>query len=329
MKYVHLGASNLEVSEFCLGTMMFGGKTQEDESIKIIHRAIDAGVNFVDTADVYNAGLSEEITGKALRERRNSVVLASKVGMKVGEGPNDRAASRYHIIRGVEASLKRLATDRIDLLYIHWPFDRMNMEEVTRALEDLITSGKILYPACSNFPAWLMTRTLWVEELKGYAPITAGQYPYSLIERGVEVELLPAAKAFGVGITVYRPLAIGVLAGKYLDAAPSDARGEVDERVPRWNRSYARSVGRLAEFARKHGREPAEVAIRWVCDHPAVTSGIVGISRMEQLEKNLKAFEWTLTANERSRLGAYFKTEVWEERGGGFVAWRRSFEIVP
>lgn len=225
MKYVRLGASNLEVSEFCLGTMMFGGKTDREESIKIIHRAIEAGVNFIDTADIYNEGRSEEITGEALRGRREQVVLASKVGMRVGEGPNDKAVSRYHIIRGVEASLKRLATDRIDLLYIHWPVERMNLEEMARALEDLIASGKVLYPACSNFPAWLMARTMWIEELRGYLSLVAGQYPYNLIERGVEVELLPAAKAFGVGITVYRPLAIGLLAGKYSGGIPDDARG--------------------------------------------------------------------------------------------------------
>ncbi len=329
MKYVHLGASNLEVSQFCLGTMMFGGKTEKQESIRIIQRAVDEGINFLDTADVYNDGRSEEITGEAVRDRREKVVLATKVGMKIGDWPTDRAVSRYHIIRGVEASLERLGTDRIDVLYIHWPFERMNLEEVARALEDLIVSGKVLYPACSNFPAWLMTRTMWVEELRRYAPLAAGQYPYNLIERGVEVELLPAAKALGVGITVYRPLAIGVLAGKYLAGVPGDTRGESDERVTRWNGRYTRAVGRLAEFAEKRGHTPAEVSIRWVCSHPAVTSAIVGVSRMEQLEANLRAFEWELTETERNRISGYFKSEVWEERGGAFVDWRRSFDIVP
>lgn len=328
MKYVHLGASNLEVSEMCLGTMMFGGKTSKEESIRIIHRAIDAGVNFVDTADVYTEGRSEEITGEGIRDRRERVVLASKVGMKVGDWPTDRAISRYHIIRGVEASLKRLGTDRIDLLYIHWPFERMNLEEMARALEDLIRSGKVLYPACSNFPAWLMTRTMWLEELRGFAPLVAGQYPYNLIERGIEVEVLPAAKALGVGVTVYRPLAIGVLAGKYLEGVPDDARGGTDERAPRWSRRYARGVKRLAEYAERRGHTVAEAAIRWVCSHPAVTSAIVGISRMEQLEANLAAFEWEMSPADFARIGRYFRTEVWEEAGGSFADWRRSLNIL-
>lgn len=329
MKYVHLGATNLEVSEFCLGTMMFGGKTDREESIEIIHRAIDAGVNFIDTADIYNAGRSEEITGEAVRGRRERIVLASKVGMKVGDAPTDRAVSRYHIIRGVEASLKRLGTDRIDLLYIHWPVKRMNLEETARALEDLIVSGKVLYPACSNFPAWLMARTMWIEEMRGYAPLVAGEYPYNLIERGVEVELLPAAKAFGVGITVYRPLAIGLLAGKYTHGMSDDARGARDERLPRWNKSYGKAVKRLIDFSEKRGHTAAEASIQWVVSHPAVTAAIVGISRLAQLEANLNAFEWELTAAERARITAYFKTEVWEERGGAFVDWRRSYEICP
>lgn len=327
MKYVHLGSSNLQVSEFCLGTMMFGGKTSKEESTKIIHRAIDAGVTFIDTADIYNEGRSEEITGAALSDRRERVVLASKVGMKVGASPTDQGISRYHIIRGVEASLRRLGTDRIDLLYVHWPVERMNLEEMARALEHLIASGKVLYPACSNFPAWVLTRTLWIEELAGFAPMIAGQYPYNLIERGVEVELLPAAKALGVGITVYRPLAIGVLTGKYAGAAPAEARGESDERIPRWNRRYARGVRRLGEYAEKRGHVPGEAAIRWVCSHPAVSSAIVGVSRMEQLEANLRAFEWEMSDADRARLGGYFPTAVWEEGGGAFVDWRRSFEI--
>ncbi|HUZ16805.1 MAG TPA: aldo/keto reductase [Spirochaetia bacterium] len=328
MKYVRLGTTNLDVSRFCLGTMMFGDKTTKEEATRIIHAAIDGGINFIDTADVYTEGRSEEITGAAIKEHRESVVLASKVGMKKGNAPSDLGVSRYHIIRGVEASLKRLGTDRLDLLYIHWPAERMNLEEMTRAVEDLVNQGKVLYPACSNFPAWLLTRAMWIQELHGYHPMVVGQYPYNPIERGLEIELLPAAKALGVGIVVYRPLAIGLLTGKYLDGVPSDARGGSDERIARWNKSYGDAVRKMAAFAQARGWTTVDAANQWVCSHPAVTSAIVGISRMEQLVQNLKGFEWEMTQKERAEITAYFPTEIKEEAGGQFANWRRSYSII-
>lgn len=329
MKYVQLGATNLLVSEFCLGTMMFGGKTPEDEAIRIVHRALDAGVNFIDTANVYNGGLSEEIVGKALQGRRDQVVLASKVGMAMGEGPNQSGASRFHIVRSVEASLKRLRTDRLDLYYTHWPMEAMHLEETWRAFEDLVRSGKILYPACSNFPAWLLVRSLWLQDSGACVPLVAGQYPYNLIERGLEVEVLPAAKALGVGIVVYRPLAAGALTGKYLGGVPAGSRGQADERLQTWSQRYAEGVRKLASFAEARGYTTADAAIAWVRSHPAVTAPIVGISRLEQLEENLRGFEWEMSPEERQEVGGYFATEVWEEAGGRFPAWRRSFAIQP
>lgn len=329
MKYVQLGATNLLVSEFCLGTMMFGGKTSEEESARIIGRALDAGVNFVDTANVYNDGRSEEIVGRALQGRRDEVVLATKVGMAMGKRPNESGVSRFHIVRSVEASLRRLGTDRIDLYYIHWPVAAMHLEETLRALEDLIRAGKVLYPACSNFPAWLMVRSLWLEDVSGYAPIIAGQYPYNLIERGLEVEILPAAKALGVGLVIYRPLSAGALTAKYLDEIPQGTRGVADDRLQPWTQRYEEGVRGLKAFAEARGYTAADAAIAWVRSHPAVTAPIVGISRLEQLEANLKGFEWELTPEEREELGGYFPTEVWEEAGGMFPGWRRSFDIAP
>ncbi|HHX45613.1 MAG TPA: aldo/keto reductase [Chloroflexi bacterium] len=329
MKYVHLGDSNVLVSEFCLGTMMFGGKTGPEDSVRIIHRAVDAGVNFIDTADVYNDGRSEEIVGQALQGSiRDQVVLASKVGMTVGEGPNDKGISRFHIVRAVEASLKRLATDRIDLYYIHWPMTAMNLEEMVRALEDLIRQGKILYPAFSNFPAWLLTRTMWLQDVMGCAPMVAGQYPYNLIERGLEVEVLPAAAALGVGIVTYRPLSAGALTGKYLDGVPAESRGVSDDRLAPWSERYREGIQRLADMARDRGLTTADGAIAWVRSHPAVTAPIVGVSTMEQLEANLKGFEWEMTPEERDALSAAFGSQVWEEAGGNFPAWRRSYDII-
>ncbi len=329
MQYTQLGKTNLRVSRFCLGTMMFGGKTAEDESIRILHRALDAGVNFVDTADVYNAGASEEIVGKGLEGRRDGVVLASKFGMAMGQGANDAGVSRFHIVRSVEASLRRLRTDRIDLMYIHWPMEAMHLEEPLRALEDLIRAGKILYPACSNYPAWLLMRALWIQDVLGYAPLAAGQYPYNLIERGVEVELLPAAKAMGVGIVVYRPLSAGALTAKYLDEVPAGARGEQDARLDPWTKKYADGIRRLRAMAEERGYTAADAAVAWVRSHPAVTAPIVGISHLDQLEANLKGFAWEMTAEEREDIGRAFPTEVWEESGGRFPFWRRSFDIIP
>ena len=328
MKYVNLGNTNLQVSPFCLGAMMFGGKTGRQEGIEIVHRAVDAGINFVDTADVYNGGRSEEIVGEALQGLRDRVVLASKAGMKVGKGPNDTGLSRYHIVRAAEASLQRLRTDRIDLYYVHWPVARLNVEEMARALEDLVAQGKILYPACSNFPAWLFCRSLWVQDALSYTPLVAGQYPYNLIERGLEVEILPMAQALGLGIVTYRPLSAGTLTAKYLDGVPGGSRGEGDERIGRWTETYCAGIKQLRDFARERGYSAADAAIAWVAGHPAVTAPLVGLSRLEQLTANLRAFEWEMTPEERDEIAGFFPTEVWEEAGGSFPAWRRSYEIM-
>ena len=331
MNYVTLGSSNVRVSRFCLGTMMFGGKTDATESVRITRRAIDAGINFIDTADIYSQTRCEQILGEVSGDSsvRDQIVLASKAGMKVGEGPNDEGVSRFHFVRAVEASLKRLRTDRIDLYYIHWPMPRMNLDETLRTLDDLVRQGKILYAACSNFPAWLVCRSQWIAEIKRYGPLVCGQYPYNVIERGLEIEVLPMAAALGFGITVYRPLAIGVLTGKYLDAKPSDARGQEDERAQRWTGKYADGLRKLVAFAKERGVAAADVANAWVASHPAVTSVIVGISSAQQLEANLKAADFTFTPEDREKVSSFFPTEVTEEAGGKFPGWRRSFDIAP
>jgi aryl-alcohol dehydrogenase-like predicted oxidoreductase len=328
MKMNRLGRSNVLVSEFCLGTMMFGGKTPKEEAIRIVHRAVEAGVNFIDTADCYTEGRAEQITGEAIAAIRDQVVLASKVGVRVGKGPNDMGASRYHIMRGVEASLRRLGTDRLDLLYIHWPFQDLVLEETLRTFEDLVRTGKVLYLGCSNFPAWLMTRSLWIQDVRGYLPFIAGQYPYNLIERGLEVEMLQAAVALGIGMVTYRPLCTGLLTGKYLDGAPEDSRGTGSDQASEWAGRYAGPVGRLVEFAKARDLTPADVAIGWVRGARGVTSPIVGISRMDQLEANLAGFEWTISEQEWQELAEIFPTAPAEAAWGSFPSWRRSYEIM-
>ncbi|HUT19189.1 MAG TPA: aldo/keto reductase, partial [Anaerolineae bacterium] len=260
---------------------------------------------------------------------RDRVVLASKFGMAMGQAPNESGVSRFHIVQSVEASLRRLRTDRIDVMYIHWPMEAMRLEEPLRALEDLLRAGKILYPACSNFPAWLLMRALWIQDVEGYEPLVVGQYPYNLIERGVEVELLPAAKAMGVGIVVYRPLSAGALTAKYLDEVPAGARGEQDARLDPWTQEYADGIRELRKLAQERGYTAADAALAWVRSHPAVTAPIVGISSIDQLEANLKGFAWDMSAEERAQISGFFPTEVWEEAGGRFPAWRRSYDIIP
>src|SRR5215212_4737800 len=170
MNYVPLGSANVRVSRFCLGTMMFGGKTDAAESVRITRRALDAGINFVDTADVYCETRCESILGEVTGDSsvRDQIVLATKAGMVVGNGPNDQGVSRFHYVRAVERSLKRLRTDRIDVYYIHWPMERMNLDETLRTLDDLVRQGKILYAACSNFPAWLATRAMWINDARNF-----------------------------------------------------------------------------------------------------------------------------------------------------------------
>lgn len=328
MQYLHLGSSNVKVSRFCLGTMMFGGKTDRDESIRITRAAIDAGVNFIDTADVYTETRCESILGEALEGVRDKIVVASKTGMALSESPNDVGISRYKYVRSVEASLKRLRTDRIDVFYIHWPTTRMNLDETMRALDDLVRAGKIVYPACSNFPAWLVMRSQWIAEVNRYAPLVCGQYPYNLIERGLEIEILPMAKMFNFGITIYRPIAIGVLTGKYLDSKPAGTRAEKDGRIEKWMSEYGEGVRKLAAFAKENAHSTTAAANAWVASHPAVTSVIVGVSSLSQLQDNLNGFDWQLTDEQRRQISGFFDTEVKEEAGGAFPGWRRRDDLL-
>ncbi|MFT3787215.1 MAG: aldo/keto reductase [Tepidisphaeraceae bacterium] len=328
MRYVQLGPTNVRVSTFCLGTMMFGAKTDRDASIAITRHAIDAGVNFIDTADVYAKTDTESILGDALVGVRDRVVLASKGGMKVGEGPNDIGLSRFHLVRAVENSLKRLKTDRIDLYYLHWPFESLHLDETLRTLDDLVRAGKILYPACSNFPAWLFVRANWLAERGRYAPLVCGQYPFNLIERGIEVEVLPMTHALGLGVCIYRSLAIGTLTGKYIDNVPKETRGEDDKRIVDWMTRYGEGVRKLADFAKTLDLTAADVANAWVLGAPGVSSVIVGISQLDQLKANLANWDRaTLTPEQRATVTGLFPTEVKEETGGGFGKWRRSYDI--
>jgi len=215
MDYRNLGSTGVKVSPVCLGTMMFGGQTNEADSIAIMHKAIDEGVNFFDSADMYNAGESEVVVGKAIIDRREQVVLATKGRNRMGDGPNALGGSRLHLTRAIDESLRRLKTDYIDIYYFHTPDYDTPIEETLRAMDDMVRQGKARYIACSNFRTWRLMESLWTSDALGLNRFCCIQPLYNIVNRDIEVELLPACEEYGVGVVSYSPLARGVLTGKY------------------------------------------------------------------------------------------------------------------
>jgi aryl-alcohol dehydrogenase-like predicted oxidoreductase len=303
MQYVNLGKAGVKVSRLCLGTMMFGGATPEAESTAIIHRALDAGINFLDTANVYNAGESERVTGKAIRDRRDQVVLATKAKNPMGDGPNDQGLSRVHIIRECENSLKRLGTDYIDVYYLHAPDPTTPLEESLRAMNDLVRQGKVRYVACSNYYGFEVERMLAIAERQNLERISCVQPLYNLVNREVEVELFPCCQENGLGVVVYSPLARGVLTGKYRpgEAAPEGSRAARGDRRIQQTELREESfviAQQLRNLAERHGCTQSQFAVAWVLANPIVTSAIIGPRTMEQLEDSLPALDVTLTADD-------------------------------
>jgi aryl-alcohol dehydrogenase-like predicted oxidoreductase len=306
MDYVNLGRSGVKVSRLCLGTMMFGGATDEGESRRIIHRALDAGINFIDTANIYNAGESEVVTGRAIRDRREGVILATKARNPMNEGPNDQGLSRVHLIRACEESLRRLGTDTIDIYYLHAPDYTTPLEESLRTLDDLVRQGKVRYVACSNYYAYQVALMLGIAEAQNLERMTCVQPLYNLVNREVEVELLPFCREKGIGVVVYSPLARGVLTGKYRpgDAPPEGSRAaRGDRRIQQTElreESYV-VAQQLRPLAEAHGCTLSQFALAWTLANPIVTSAIIGPRTMEQLEDSLPALDVKLTAeDERS-----------------------------
>jgi aryl-alcohol dehydrogenase-like predicted oxidoreductase len=299
-----LGRTGVSVSPLCLGTMMFGrwGNKDEADSIRVIHRALDAGINFVDTADVYSAGESERITGKALAGRRDDVVLATKFFMPMGADPNDRGGSRRWIMRAVEDSLRRLDTDYIDLYQVHRPSQDTDVEETLGALTGLVRQGKVRYIGSSSYAASQIVEAQWAARDRRLERFATEQPPYSILVRGIEADVLPAARRHGMGILTYGPLSGGWLSGRWRkDAVPvptSAARppARFDMTSPA-NQRKLDIVGELAQLADKAGLTLIELAIAFVINHPAVTAAIIGPRTMEQLESQLPGAEVTLTAD--------------------------------
>ena len=302
-----LGQTGVKVSRVALGTMAFGGDADEATSASIWRAARDAGVNLIDTADVYNEGRSEEIVGRLMQRERDQIVLATKAYFPMGKGPNDRGASRYHLVRAVEASLGRLSTDRIDLYYIHRFDDATALDETLRGLEDLVRAGKILYPACSNFAAWQVAHALGVQRLHGWAPLVAIQPMYNLVKRQAEVEILPMAYSLGIAVIPYSPTGGGLLTGKYSqDQRPASGRLiDTPMYTARYrDPQYLGIAGRFTALAAELGHPPAKLAVAWAASHPAVTSVLIGGRSPEQLAPTLAANELVLDPETRERISA-------------------------
>lgn len=308
MEYRKLGHTGLKVSEFCLGTMTFRWTASEEESLRILDAAWDAGINFIDTADVYSAwaegnpgGVAETIIGGWLQSRpRDQVIIATKVRGRMWDGPNGEGLSRQHIMAGVDASLRRLQTDFIDLYQVHWPDWDTPLEETLRALDDLVTSGKVRYLGASNYRAWLLMKALWVSDKYHYARFDCLQPHYHLLNRKeVEPELAAVCVDQGIAMIPYSPLAGGFLTGKYTrQGTPEKARGGREKYM---NDLGFAVVEALREMGAKRGKTIAQMALGWILTQPFVTSPIIGASSVEQLKESLGAAGLRLSEAEMQR----------------------------
>ncbi len=305
MEYRMLGRTGVQVTSLCLGTMNFGGPTNEADSIAIINRALDGGINFIDTANVYTGGESERIVGKAFKEngRRDEIVLATKVFNRMGDGPNDRGVSRYHIMKACDDSLRRLGVDHIDLYQLHRPPMGVPVDETLRAFDDLIRAGKVRYIGASTHPAWMVMEALATSERLQLNRYISEQPPYNLLDRRIENELVPLALKHGLAILPWSPLAGGILAGRYpLDGEiPAGSRitradKNFQDRVTRKGREVAAKVG---EMAQARGLTITQLAHLWAKDQPGITSLILGPRTMAHLEDALPLLEMTLADADR------------------------------
>ena len=307
MQYRQLGNSGVRVSVIGLGTNQFGGKVDQAGVNEIIDGCLELGVNFIDTADIYTGGRSEETLGVALQGKWDKVVLGTKGVSPMGQGVNDKGASRYHIANAVEASLRRLQTDHIDLYQMHRWDDTTPIDETLRALDDLVASGKVRYVGASNYAAWQLSRANLLAELRGWSRFVTIQPHYHMFERGIEQEMIPYCNAYGVGILPYFPLAGGFLTGKYKQgqAAPAGSRGENSPYVQRYmtDKNYA-IVAKLGAWAEERGHSMVELAHAWLLGQPQVSSVISGATKLSQVQSNAAAAEWSLSVEELAAVNA-------------------------
>ncbi len=315
MNYVNFGSAGVKVSPLALG-MGLRGQSDERAAQRLIEYAIDQGINLIDCANIYgpmddraNIGQSEVVLGRAMKGKRDDLVITSKVASGVGEGPNDQGLSRYHIMREVERSLQRLETDHIDVYLVHVPDTATPQEETTRALDDLVRSGKVRYIGCCNYAAWQVCRALWIADDLHATPFMCVQNPYSLLNRKLESEMFGLVRDQGLGVMAYSPLAVGLLSGAYRPGQPAPAGSLWATRRKDWfDKAMQGTVGEviasLHESAAALGKTPAQVAIAWVLSHPEVTVAISGADTIEQFDDVLGGVGWTLDPAVRAQLDA-------------------------
>lgn len=319
MEYRYLGKSGLQVSELCLGTMTFGRETEKTTARTMIDLFLEAGGNFVDTADVYGKtpGLSEEIVGRALKGRRNKVILATKVFFPTGPRPNDRGLSRIHIVQAMEASLRRLQTEYIDLYYVHCWDGKTALEETLLTLNNLVESGKVCYLGVSNFTAWQLMKAIRISELKGWSKFICLQPQYSLVVRDIEREILPLCREEGLGVTAWGPLGGGFLSGKYRQEEKPPEESRIAQAEETWEEAWSRRATEknfkildvVGKIASSRDKSYAQVALAWVRAQHGITSPIIGARTLEQSKDNLGSVGWELNQEELEALDEVSKLE--------------------
>lgn len=305
MNYRNLGRTGLKVSELCLGTMMFGGPTNDADSIRIMHKAIDQGINFFDTADMYSVGKSEEVVGKALVGKRDDIVLATKGRNPMGPGVNQKGLNRRWLMQALEASLKRLQTDYIDIYYAHTPDYETEIEETLRAMDDMVRQGKVHYIACSNFRAWRLAEALWTCDKLNLNRFSCIQPLYNIVNRDIEVELLPLCREKKIGVVSYSPLARGILTGKYKAGEPFPEGSRASRNDKRMKEAELRDESfeisqKLSAYCQKLGVATSAFALAWCLANPIITSVIIGPRTMEQFDDNLNVQGVQITAEDEA-----------------------------
>jgi aryl-alcohol dehydrogenase-like predicted oxidoreductase len=309
MKYKVLGHTGVQVSQLCFGTMSFGGDADEAAAAAMFKAVRELGVNFFDTADQYSKGKSEEILGKLMRGSRDDLVVATKCFNASGPDINAKGSSRRHVRAAVEASLKRLQTDRVDILYLHQRDALTPIEETMRALEDLVRAGKVLYPALSNHSAWETQAALAAQEKHGWARIEAIQPMYSLVKRQAEVEILPMAQANKLGVFPYSPAGGGLLSGKYIDKTAQGRIANNKQYASRYSDTWMHDVALdFAAFCKQHGFHPMSTAVAWAATHPAITAPIIGARNVQQLQASLDSLKIDMTPQLRAEIAALSRT---------------------
>jgi len=311
MNYRYLGDTGVKVSPLCMGTMTFGDAADKDTSAAMFRRCREVGINVFDCANVYAEGRSEEILGDLIADCQDEVVITSKAYFPTGDDPNARGASRYHLVRAVENSLRRLGTDRIDVFFVHRFDEQTSLRETLRALDDLVRQGKVLYLGASNFAAWQVMKALGRQRTEGWTPFHVIQPMYNLTKRQAEVELLPLARSEDLGVLSYSPLGGGLLTGKYgVDREPDQGRLVENQMYQtRYGTDvHYRVAERFTDFAEERGHDPIALAVAWVAHHPAITAPIIGARNLTQLEGSLGALDIDMTDDLRAEISTLSPT---------------------